>query len=594
MAGDEAIVAATPSILSHAGPPAGPISGCDGLGLKALAAAGLAWLEHNQQAVNALNVFPVPDGDTGTNMVLTMRSAYAEVASAADHRVDAVAHQLAHGALMGARGNSGVILSQLWRGFARGLDGVDVCDVQQTAQAFRTGCETAYKGVVRPVEGTILTVARAAAEAADEAAAGSADLRGLLAAVVAACRQAVIETPELLPLLKQAGVVDAGGQGLTYLLEGMLRYLNGEALAAAATLEREQALRAALEPGELGYGYDVQFILKGQNLDVAAVRGAIDAMGDSTLVVGDANTIKVHVHVHDPGVPLSYGAQLGVLADVVVENMQEQYQQFVMKRLAPGEAASAGGGPAAPAGGAAPAGVPGSVPGATRAPALAQPHPDQVGVLVVAAGEGLAQVFASLGAAAVVPGGQTMNPSTEDILVAARALPCRQVIVLPNNKNIILAAEQAAGLVNEHELAVVPTRNVPQGIAALLAFDPDAPLADNQARMAAAAEGVQCGEVTTATRTLAIDGVAVTAGQIIGLHNGRLALAGDDLATVVEGTLERMGAEQAEIVTLYYGDSVDEAGAEALAERLRARFAGAEFEVVAGRQPHYHYILSSE
>jgi DAK2 domain fusion protein YloV len=559
-------VTTPPPTLSSEMVPAGPILACDGQGLKALAAAGLAWLEQNQQAVNALNVFPVPDGDTGTNMLLTMRSAYKEVAHSPEHSAAKVAHALAHGALMGARGNSGVILSQLWRGFARGIDGVGAFTARQMATGLEQAAETAYKGVVKPVEGTILTVGREAAEEARLAAADSHDLRVVLERIVKRAYTSVAHTPELLPILKEAGVVDSGGQGLAVILEGMLRFLRGEPLALSTQPGAESALQSSLDPGELGYGYDVQFILSGENLDVAGVRRDIDAMGDSTLVVGDSAHIKVHVHVHDPGVPISYGIKLGVISDVVVENMQEQYKQFVMERLA-----------------------------AEPAPLqLAQLRPEQVGTVVVAAGDGLARVFASLGVAVLVPGGQTMNPSTEDILRAVEDLPCRQVIVLPNNKNIVLAARQAAELSQRHRVTVIPTRNVPQGIAAMLAYNAAASLEENAARMQAVIENVQCGEITTATRTVEIDGVSVAEGQIIGLHNGRLALAGNDLNTIVEATLDQMGAAGREIITLYYGDTVRAEDALALAERLRARFDGQEIEVVEGRQPHYHYILSTE
>jgi uncharacterized protein len=320
---------------------------CNGHQLRKMAKAGLIWLEKNRAHVNSLNVFPVPDGDTGTNMLLTMQSAYARIEHSADGHAGHVAGQIAQGALMGARGNSGVILSQIWRGLAAGLSQKDVFGVTDLAQAFQSASDTAYKGVMRPVEGTILTVIREGAAEAGDAARKSEDLRFLLERVLERCQQALEKTPELLPILKQAGVVDSGGQGLVYILEGMLRYTHGELslnndmpLTAPATTDQQflpavpavpepAQARAIPEGGELEFPYDVQFILQGENLNVVEVRNAIDAMGDSTVVVGDEKTIKVHIHVKDPGQPLSYGISLGQVTDVVIENMQEQMEDLV-------------------------------------------------------------------------------------------------------------------------------------------------------------------------------------------------------------------------------------------------------------------------
>ncbi|HHS98539.1 MAG TPA: DAK2 domain-containing protein, partial [Chloroflexi bacterium] len=309
----------------------------DGQEFKEWVRAGLGWLQHHQEAINALNVFPVPDGDTGTNMVLTMQSAWNEVSRSPEREVGTIAHKVAHGALMGARGNSGVILSQIWRGMARSLDGKEVMTGEDLAAALKEGAETAYKGVIRPVEGTILTVAREVAEAASEAVRHSEDLVYLLEHIVHRARDAVARTPSLLPVLAEAGVVDAGGQGLYVILEGMLRYLRGESVAEDLGLIRAVDLTAtAPAPAEEeGYGYDVQFIIVGDGLDVETIRRDIDAMGECALVVGDPSAVKVHVHVPDPGVPISYAVKLGSLRDVVVEDMQAQYQEFVMGREQP-------------------------------------------------------------------------------------------------------------------------------------------------------------------------------------------------------------------------------------------------------------------
>lgn len=554
---------------------------CDGQGLKQLAQAALVSLERNEAAINALNVFPVPDGDTGTNMVLTMRSAHAEIEGSADGHAGRVAQAIAHGALMGARGNSGVILSQVWRGFAETVRDLEAFDAPILARGLRTGYETAYKSIARPVEGTILTVARMAAEAAELAAPRADSLPELMERLVEGARQAVALTPSLLAILREAGVVDAGGQGLYVVLEGMLRTMRGEGIASLETeapIQRLQGFRSALDPGEAGYGYDVQFLLHGHGLNVDEIREAISAMGEYPLVVGDAHTLKVHVHVHDPGIPLSYAVRLGSLSDVVVENMQAQYQDFVSTRFASTELSDS------------------TSRGEFLSPAPLPPRPPaQIAAVAVVAGQGLVDIFTrDLGVAAIVPGGQSMNPSTEEILRAIESAPAEQVIVLPNNKNVILAAEQARRL-SSRRVAVVPTRSIPEGIAAMFAFDPNGQLDEVTARMSEEAGEVISGEVTTAVRAAQINGFHIGAGQIIGLTGGELVVSGDDREEVVRLTLERMGLEgEPRHVTLYFGDSVERQEAEELADRLRQRYPQHEFEVVEGDQPYYHYLLSLE
>ncbi len=554
-------------------PPVGHVVLCEGRGLKRLMEAGLAWLEHNHQRVNALNVFPVPDGDTGTNMMLTMRSAYSEIEDNDSRHVGKIAQGIAHGALMGARGNSGVILSQIWRGFAREIEGLVGFNVQQFATAMRRASDTAYKGVVKPVEGTILTVARQAAEAAEIAAQSTEDLTEAFRMVVNRCHQAVAETPRLLQVLADAGVVDAGGEGLTVILEGMLRYMRGEAIWIAEGLEGEAEFERALVPhtGEEEYNYDVQFIIKGHTLDVLLIREKIDSMGDSTLVVGDENSIRVHVHVDDPGLPISYGASQGTLLDVVVDNMHEQYREFIRPR-APAPA------PPPP--------VPTIIP-------KQQLVPGQVAVIAVAPGQGIAQVFESFGVARVVAGGQTMNPSTEEIFRAIEEVGTDRIIVLPNNKNIIMAAKNACEL-SSKEARVVPTRTVPQGVSAALMLDPDGELDDIVAEMETAAAEVATGEITTATRDVELDGVQVQLGHVLGLANGKVCCADPDICEVVKMTLERMEIEDRELLTLYYGAGMSAQDADGMANRIQGWHAHLEVEVVDGGQPHYFYIISAE
>jgi DAK2 domain fusion protein YloV len=569
-------------IEEHTGSlPHGSILAIDGQGLKRLVEASLAWLGQHQAAINALNVFPVPDGDTGTNMLLTMQSAWDEVADSPEQNVGLVAHAIAHGTLMGARGNSGVILSQLWRGFARSLGNKQTFGAADLAEAMQEGSDTAYKGVIKPVEGTILTVAREAASAANQVTRAHADLVTVLDFIVGKTRQAVARTPSQLPVLAEAGVVDAGGQGLHVILEAMLRYLRGETISVDEALESAVDLTAvraaegpyvgdlsrnvsalALKGIEAGYGYDVQFIIVGQDLDVDCIRTEIDAMGESTLVVGDANRVKVHVHVPDPGVPISYGAERGSLRDVVVEDMQAQYQEFILGRSAP------------------------------LVSWLPVPQ-SEVSTVAVALGEGLMRVFESLGAGKVISGGQTMNPSTQQILEAIEGFPADKLIVLPNNGNIVMAAQQAAEL-SAKEVIVVPTRTIPQGIAALLALNYQADLETNAELMRAAADEVESGEITTATRSVEMDGVKVQTGEVIGLVNERLVASGPTVEHVVWPMLEEMALEDHEILTLYYGDGINAGQADRLAAKIRERYPDQVVELVNGGQPYYHYILSVE
>ena len=550
---------------------------CDGRALKLLTQAGCDWLDKHHAIVNQLNVFPVPDGDTGTNMLMTMRNALSEVNSFDSDHAGRVAARIAHGAMMGSRGNSGTILSQLWQGFAHAVRDHSVLDADTLVKALREASDTAYRGVIKPVEGTILTVAREAAEEAEVALHDTRKPVDILERAMARAKDALARTPDMLPILQKAGVVDSGGSGLVYILEGMLRYLQGEELEVehetAATVED---LETTLAPSdELGYGYDVQFILTGQNLDVNKVRSAIDSMGWSTLVVGDEDAIKVHVHVHDPGIPLSYGSSLGKLGDVVVENMQEQYREYLRERT--GQAVQPG-------------------PAPTSAPEAAGLELDEtdIGVVAVASGEGLARVFRQLGAAQLVMGGQTNNPSTQEILDAIQRVPTHSVVVLPNNKNIILAAEQAARLATDQGVIVIPTRSMPQGISALLPYDPKGNLGDVVDAMRLAKDNVVTGEITTATRSVELNGVDVAEGQIIGLVDGALSVAGDNVSEVLRGILDQMCSVECELITLYYGNGVRESDARRVTDELKQLYPEREFELVYGGQAHYHYILSAE
>lgn len=557
---------------------------CDGQLLRQLTRAGLIWLERHRDKVNALNVFPVPDGDTGTNMLLTMRSAYRRIEPLSDERhVGKMAQEVAQGALMGARGNSGVILSQVWRGIARALKDKATFDTQDLAVALQEATDTAYKGVMRPVEGTILTVIREGAEEASAAASESPDLAYVLGRILDRCRQTLLRTPELLPVLKQAGVVDSGGQGLVYVLEGMWRLTRGEFFESAEfpvtppqevapdLAERPAQALARPEGGLLEFPYDVQFILLGRDLNVLEVRRHIDAMGDSTVVAGDEQMIKVHVHVKDPGVPISYAISLGHVTDVVVENMQMQMEQIIEHGPVKNVASEAI---------------------APSSPTISL-MPQQIGVVAVAAGDGLARVFHSLGVAQIVSGGQTNNPSTEEILNAIHSLPTENVIVLPNNKNITLAAESARDL-SYKDVVVIDTRTIPQGVAVMLAYDPDGDLDEVAAAMSKAAGDVVSAEITRATRTVTLNGVNVAEGQLIGLVNGALCAAAQDMRELVAATLSHMNLEEREIVTFYYGRDVSAREAELMTAYVGELYPDLEIELHSGGQAHYYYFIGAE
>ncbi len=544
---------------------------CDGQLLKKLAGAALVWLEQNYEHVNRLNVFPVPDGDTGTNMLLTMREAYHQIADSDETNVSKVAQAIAYGALNGARGNSGTIMSQLWQGLAQGLGSRSAFDAAGFADACDEAVRMAYHAVITPTEGTILTVAREAAEAVRQRIEED-DERNLVAALktmVFAARASLRRTPMLLPILKQAGVVDSGGQGLVYMLEGMLQYLSGKTfLAPVAAESTPDSWQQALTPDdEAGYGYDVQFRMHGSGLDVEAIRQAIDALGWSTVVVGTPTLIKVHVHVHDPGVPISYVIGLGAeIDDVVVENMQMQYKEFVQERLdreASGEATATG-----------------------------------TAVIAVAPGAGLRKLFLEeLQAARVISGGQTMNPSTGDFLALIHDLPNEDIILLPNNKNILLAAKQAAEMIEGKRVRVVPTRSIPQGVSAMLLAYRGAenlPVDEIAEAMSEAASSVISGEITTATRDVELNGVTVKAGDLIGLLDDKLVVAGNDMLGVARALLDKADVTHHELVTLYHGIDISPPKAAALVEALQAAYPRQEFQLIYGGQPLYPCILAIE
>ncbi|MCX6071117.1 MAG: DAK2 domain-containing protein [Chloroflexi bacterium] len=541
----------------------------DGRMVRQLTEAALTWLRTNQQIVNSLNVFPVPDGDTGTNMTLTMQSAIDALGDSSEPSAGKVAKALAHGALMGARGNSGVILSQLWRGLARSIDDESMMDAEAFAHALAEARDTAYKGVVHPVEGTILTVAKDSAQAAQEALdRGATSALDILERVVEEADASVQRTPDLLPVLRDAGVVDSGGKGLFFILEGMLRFIYGLPLdRALATVQPLSALKLqdAAQSVEPGQDWEVVIDFRpSSSLDIQSFYARLEEIGTS-IQVGEGDGIyRMHIHVptHAKAEPEKYVESLGTINRVMFENLMEQMAEQ------PGQ--------------------PGS-----SVFKLAPVTPGQLAVVAVAPGSGIAEVFASLGVAAIVEGGQTMNPSMKDILSAVEALPTDRVIILPNNKNIVLAAEQASGLTSK-SLAVVPTTSVPQGIAALLALDPDGEIGAVSQAMGQAVGEVKTVEMTVATRSVELDGVQANEGQVIGLLNGKLAVSGDDLEAALLQVLEKAGAPNAELISLYYGAGLTAIQANKIADRVRETWPRVEVEIVRGGQPHYQFIASLE
>jgi DAK2 domain fusion protein YloV len=539
--------------------------------LRDMFAAAHAWLEKQADSVNAINVFPVPDGDTGTNMSLTMRSVMEEARRCKEGSAAAIFEAMSRGALMGARGNSGVILSQIIRGMTRAAAGADAIDAALWVRGLEEGAAGAYQAVTKPAEGTILTVARESSEAARSALdAGAGDLIAVFDAAVAEAEQSLERTPTLLPALAEAGVVDAGGKGFVILLDGMARHLKGEpmdievAAAPAGGVGQEWlAVTSRLhEHEESLYGYCTEFLIGGKEMQPDAVRERMLALGDSVLVVGDDKLLRVHVHTDDPGAALSQGTAVGSLLQVKVDNIREQADRFLEMHEA-------------------------------RVEPQAGAAEETISTVAVAAGEGLKSVFESVGCTRVVSGGPTMNPSTRDILDAVNACPAAEVIVLPNDKNIIMAAKQAQDL-TEKTLRVVETRSVAQGIAALLALNPEAGLDDNAAAMEEARQAVRTVEVTRAVRSASIGGVAVSEGQIIAIVDDELKLAAETTEDAVLDALAGLDAAGATIVTLYYGADTSPAEAEALGQRVGQRFPEYEVEVVSGGQPHYYYIVSVE
>jgi hypothetical protein len=541
----------------------------DGDQFRILMNAGLTWLRTNQESVNALNVFPVPDGDTGTNMVLTLQAAYDEIENSSENKVSKLSEKLAHGALMGARGNSGVILSQIWRGFSKGIGDSDILDAKCLVEGLVQARDTAYKGVVRPVEGTILTVCKDMSLAAEKALQESDDPYSILEVVTEAGQVSVDYTPELLDVLKEAGVVDAGGKGLLHIFEGMLRYINDEPLdiepvhIQPLSVIGQQGAMSRVEPGQ-DYEVIVDFEPH-KPLILEDFYQDLEEMGTSIQVGEGDGMYRMHIHVpiEKRYEPIDYTMGIGTISKVHLENL--------MIQMDPSSAGKAKDEPLK----------------------LAKLSPGDVALVTISPGDGFSRIFASLGAAAIVEGGQTMNPSTQEIIAAFEDLPTDQIIILPNNKNIIMAAKSAAEL-SVKQVEVIPTVTVPQGLAAMLRLIPGQELDQVSDDMKSAVDDIESGEITTAVRDVEIDGIDVKEGEIISLHNGKLVGSNKTLKEGCLEFLETAKASDLELITMFNGKNISQEDAESMAEFIQEKYPDQIVELQYGGQPHYQFIMSIE
>lgn len=550
----------------------------DGIKFAEMVEAGSRHLSQNAEYVDSLNVFPVPDGDTGTNMNLSMTSGAKETAAHKTESIGNTAQALSKGLLMGARGNSGVILSQLFRGFGKAVEKEDTLDSIKFAQALKHGVDTAYKAVMKPVEGTILTVARVAAEKAVEVAEHEQDIRVVMEETLTAAKEALAQTPELLPVLKEVGVVDSGGQGLVFVYEGFTAVLKGEEIPTATVVESLDDLVNAehhkaqdfMDTSEIVYGYCTEFMVRFEEgkkpFDEESFRNDMSKFGDSLLVISDDEVVKIHVHSETPGEVISYGHQYGSLVKIKVDNMRLQHTAIVGEDHPQGDTKKA-------------------------AEKEVKKHP--YAIVTVAMGEGVARLLESIGASYVIEGGQTMNPSTEDIVNAVKKVGAEKVLILPNNKNIVMAAEQAAELL-DIEAAVVPTKTIPQGLAAVLAFNPDQTVEENKKHMANASTNVKSGQITFAVRDTTIDGIEIHKDDFMAINEGSIIQATPSLKVASELLLSDMIDEESEIVTVLYGEDIKKETADELVHFIEEKYPDVEVEVHNGKQPLYPYIFSVE
>lgn len=541
--------------------------------------AGAKNLEANKEWINELNVFPVPDGDTGTNMTLTIMSAAKEVAALEDPSMEVLAKAISSGSLRGARGNSGVILSQLLRGFTKGIKYAEEIDVVTIADAFQKAVSTAYKAVMKPKEGTILTVAKGFADKASELALAGVEMEELLQSSLAYGEEVLAKTPEMLPVLKEAGVVDSGGQGLIQVLKGAFDAYNGKeidySIEGAASRSTASVKMDVQSDADIKFGYCTEFIIM-TNVPMSEAeelkfKAFLEGIGDSIVVVADEDIVKVHVHTNEPGVAITKALTYGQLSRMKIDNMREEHHEKLIKDAQKQAAKEAEAKKAEPT----------------------MPH-KEVGFISVSIGEGIGEIFKGLGVDYLIEGGQTMNPSTEDMLNAIEKVNADTIYILPNNKNIILAANQAQSLTEDKQIVVIPTKTVPQGISAMINFDAGRSAEDNKAAMIEGLEMVKTGQITYAVRDTRIDDKEIHEGNIMGIGDHSILAVGEDIAEVTKETIRLMASEESELISIYYGEDTKEEDAVALGEALMDEYPDCEVEVYPGGQPIYYYVVSVE
>ena len=552
------------------------INTIDGKMLQKMFLAGAQNLEAKKEYINELNVFPVPDGDTGTNMTMTIMAAAKEVSGIEEPTMETLAKAISGGSLRGARGNSGVILSQLFRGFTKGIREYEEINVSIAAAAFQRAVETAYKAVMKPKEGTILTVARGGAERALELAEETDDLVYFLDEVIKHMKVVLDQTPEMLPVLKEAGVVDSGGEGLLTVMRGCYDALLGKEIDFSSIAPATKpAGGASVSSGEISsadikFGYCTEFIImveKEYNEQIELdFKAYLESIGDSIVVVSDEDIVKVHVHTNDPGLAIQRALTYGSLTKMKIDNMREEHNEKVVREAEKAAAEQA---------------------------KKDEPRKDY-GFISVSAGDGLSEIFKGLGVDYLIEGGQTMNPSTEDMLNAIDKVNANTIYILPNNKNIILAAEQARNLTKDKEIVVIPSKTIPQGIAAIINFMPDKSSEDNTAAMAEGMAAVKSGSVTYAVRDTSIDGKTIKENDMMGIGDAGILAVGPELVDTTLELIDCLADEDSELISLYYGADVSEEDADALAEMIAERYPDADVEVNAGGQPIYYYLLSVE
>ncbi len=531
----------------------------DGEILKKMFIQGASILNKNREVVDSLNVFPVPDGDTGTNMSLTMDSAINEISKVQGKTVHSIAKAAANGSLMGARGNSGVILSQILRGFEKGCQGKEILTIKDFANALKNASDTAYRAVMKPIEGTILTIIKETGKKAYELANKNIDFNDFFYGIIRHAEASLERTPELLDVLKQAGVVDAGGKGLIFILKGFYEVISGkEDIDIESDLNNLKIHDDTPHGRDIKFSYCTEFIVQGKSLNPDNLKEKIKNLGDSLLVVGDENLVKVHIHTNNPGKIIEYGLDLGELINIKIDNMKHQHRNKVFDEKVHNKSEA-----------------------------------KKYGLIAVAMGEGLLNILNDLNVDKVITGGQTMNPSTEDLLKAVNEINAENIFIFPNNSNIVLAANQAKEL-SKKNVIVIPTKTIPQGITSIIEFDPSASIEENTDRMSKAIESVKTIQITYSVRDSNFNGLTIKKGDILGILDGKISTVGNSVNSVALEAVNQVLNNDYEILTIYYGEEIDEEEAKSLATKIQEKYPDLDVEIYFGGQPLYYYIFSVE